>query len=476
MHAPVSKKSITPQISLCLIARDEEQLLPGCLESVAGAVDQLVVVDTGSTDGTPRLAHEAGATVLHHAWDDDFAAARNVALGGATGDWILLLDADERLGPGASAAIRQAVATDRLDCGLLPTYQASHMGASLEQVLNGQARHSEPTLLPRLFRRTADLRWEGVVHENLRTWLQTPGRRVALVDAPVVHYGGTQQLQLSRDKARRNLRLLLRRVASAEHDADARTYLAHELWNAGEFAQARVHAMRAWDDVLAQKPREHGGQGLSSLVSTATVCALLELREQRFARALELIQLAISRRREPTTHPNLHYLAGLAQENMATAADAPARSRGLRAAQACYQQALQAYQRWYPDPVLPGATTWAAASRLGNVALQLKAPELALASFEAALETSPEHLESLLGRAEALLDLGRTGETMAQLRPVLAAAGVDGWILAAAALRQCGAPTQSHQCLRQAAETLHQGCVAPHREHRLRQLAATAPG
>ena len=87
------------RISLCLIARDEERFLPGCLASVSGVVDEIVLADTGSTDRTVEIARAAGATVVHHAWDEDFSAARNAALAAATGDWILLLDADERLAP-----------------------------------------------------------------------------------------------------------------------------------------------------------------------------------------------------------------------------------------------------------------------------------------------------------------------------------------------------------------------------------------
>src|SRR5918997_4758595 len=84
-------------LSLCMIVKDEEEMLPRTLEAVKPAVDEIIVVDTGSTDRTVEIAESFGAKVLHHEWTGDFAAARNVSIDAATGDWILYLDADEVL-------------------------------------------------------------------------------------------------------------------------------------------------------------------------------------------------------------------------------------------------------------------------------------------------------------------------------------------------------------------------------------------
>ena len=83
--------------SLCMIVRDEEQDLAECLESVADLIDEIVVVDTGSTDRTCEVARRFGSRVFDFPWVDSFAAARNESLRHATGDWIFWLDADERL-------------------------------------------------------------------------------------------------------------------------------------------------------------------------------------------------------------------------------------------------------------------------------------------------------------------------------------------------------------------------------------------
>ena len=82
-------------VSACVIAKNEERNLPRWLDSMREVADELIVVDTGSTDATVALAEQAGARVFHFTWIDDFAAAKNYALDQARGRWILFLDADE---------------------------------------------------------------------------------------------------------------------------------------------------------------------------------------------------------------------------------------------------------------------------------------------------------------------------------------------------------------------------------------------
>ena len=98
-----------------MIVRNEERNLPRCLDSVRGLADQLIVVDTGSTDATPRIAADRGATVLPFDFSYvDFAAARNYALAQANGHWILMLDADDNGDPAAGAKVWKRSATPAL--------------------------------------------------------------------------------------------------------------------------------------------------------------------------------------------------------------------------------------------------------------------------------------------------------------------------------------------------------------------------
>ena len=156
------------RISLGMIVRDEEAMLPACLSSVKGLADEIVAVDTGSRDSTRAILAAAGARIVDFPWGDDFAAARNAGLAQARGQYVMVLDADERLADERARRNLLALARERrVDCGLMPLHHASRLDASMEDVLGGRARLSEPVLLPRFLRRTDDLAYHGVVHENV---------------------------------------------------------------------------------------------------------------------------------------------------------------------------------------------------------------------------------------------------------------------------------------------------------------------
>jgi tetratricopeptide (TPR) repeat protein len=134
-----------------MIVRDEADSLGACLASVRGFVDEMVVVDTGSEDDTVAIARAAGAVVHHLPWPGDFAAARNGALEWVSGDWVLVLDADERLRPEARAPLRQAMAQPD---GLLITLLRQECGAL-------QSPYSS---VSRLFRRHPAIVWSRAYH------------------------------------------------------------------------------------------------------------------------------------------------------------------------------------------------------------------------------------------------------------------------------------------------------------------------
>ncbi|MEM7352348.1 MAG: glycosyltransferase [Acidobacteriota bacterium] len=146
-----SGRSGTARLSAALIVRDEERFLGDCLDSLTGVADEVVVVDTGSVDRTCDIASSRGARLLHHPWQDDFAAARNVALDACTGDWILYIDADERLTSGLPPSVRSQLEEPRI-VGLTVKFRPA----------TGFTFYREP----RLFRRHEAVRFRGVIHET----------------------------------------------------------------------------------------------------------------------------------------------------------------------------------------------------------------------------------------------------------------------------------------------------------------------
>jgi tetratricopeptide (TPR) repeat protein len=141
-----------PLLSAALIVRDEERYLEACLRSLAGRVDEVVVVDTGSVDASREIARDLGARVLERAWTDDFAAARNASVDAARGEWVLYIDADETL----VAFDRGEVDRDLGD----PRYAGYTV---LFRPSAGYTRYREY----RLFRNRPDLRFRGIIHESL---------------------------------------------------------------------------------------------------------------------------------------------------------------------------------------------------------------------------------------------------------------------------------------------------------------------
>jgi len=138
-------------LSLCTIVKNEEVALPKCLASVKDVVDEIVVLDTGSTDRTVEIAKQFGAKVYHFKWCNDFSAARNQALKYVTGDWILVLDADETLAPEIVPHLQQAIESD---CYLVINLLRQEVGAA----------QSPYSLVSRLFRHHPDIYFSRPYH------------------------------------------------------------------------------------------------------------------------------------------------------------------------------------------------------------------------------------------------------------------------------------------------------------------------
>ena len=194
-------------LSLCMIVKNEEVMLGGCLESAKDWVDEIIVVDTGSTDRTKEIALEHGAKVYDFEWIEDFAAARNFAKSKCSSDYVLSLDADERLYSGDGEHLRTSLneIDPKFNVIFLILSNAKSRHSTVEEVLHGKARQGSPVLLPRLLKNVEGNDWRGAIHETPRLDNRAFGR----IDANIVHLGGDLEWRASRQKSERNLDMLL---------------------------------------------------------------------------------------------------------------------------------------------------------------------------------------------------------------------------------------------------------------------------
>ena len=189
------------RLSLCMIVRDEEEMLPRTLEAIKPAVDEIIIVDTGSSDATIEIAKSFGATVIEREWTGSFSEARNASLEAATGDWFLYLDADEVL-------VSEDV--DRLRSLLGQTWrEAFYLHETNFTGDEGNGVSVVHSAL-RLFRNRPNYRFSGRLHEQIAYHLPAYlPERIAQSPVRVNHYGYLGVVRESKDKARRNLELLL---------------------------------------------------------------------------------------------------------------------------------------------------------------------------------------------------------------------------------------------------------------------------
>lgn len=186
------------RVSLTMIVRDEEANLPACLESAAGLFDEIVVVDTGSTDRTAEIARSVGARVFDFVWVDDFAAARNAALARATGDYAFWLDADDVIDPPERRRLGSLLA------GLRAGDEAAYV---VRCACDPEPGGGGATVVDhvRLFPVREEIRWMYAVHEQILPALRQAGVPVRWTDVTVRHTGYTDPeirgRKLGRDEA-----------------------------------------------------------------------------------------------------------------------------------------------------------------------------------------------------------------------------------------------------------------------------------
>ncbi len=196
-------------VSLCMIVRNEAEYLDACLKSADGVADEMIIVDTGSTDSTVEIARRHRARVVTCSWANDFSAARNLSLESATGNWILVLDADEELSRQSREKIPDVIRTSHAD--------------GFEVIVRSEMPETdvmkyEDMMIVRLFRNRKNYRYAMPVHEQIRGSIEKNGGKIERSDLLIVHHGYSKKLvQGTVDRGKRNLEILQKALL---HSAD----------------------------------------------------------------------------------------------------------------------------------------------------------------------------------------------------------------------------------------------------------------
>ncbi|WP_151737170.1 glycosyltransferase family 2 protein [Paenibacillus tengchongensis] len=219
-----------PDLSLCMIVKNEARHLERCLSSVQGLVAEIIVADTGSRDDSRDIARSYGAQVINIPWEEDFAKARNRSLRAATRSWILVLDADEAAGDWEPEALRLLLDSRQADGYFLPFIH----------YVGGQAEGQYVTdNICRLFRNDERIRFTGSIHEEAASSIWAlPGGHIAFAQLPVHHYGYLERELQQKDKANRNLQLIHAALAADPHSGMLRYALGAEYYQLGQYSGA----------------------------------------------------------------------------------------------------------------------------------------------------------------------------------------------------------------------------------------------
>jgi len=279
------------RLSLCMIVRDEQQMLPRCLGSIVDAVDEIVVVDTGSSDATVEIARSFGARVIEREWTGSFAEARNVSFDAASGDWVMYLDADEMLVREDVTLLRSLTGRTWREAFYL--YQTHYTG---DEEDGTAVTHNAL----RVFRNRREYRFEGRLHEQIAPCL--PGylpERIEATSVRIEHFGYVSAVRDAREKSARNIELLRLQQAESEPTPFMHFNIGCEYAAAGDRAAGLVELERAWA-LLEQSPNRDGQRFapalLSRLVKALRVCerprdalALAEQGLERFPGFTDLV-------------------------------------------------------------------------------------------------------------------------------------------------------------------------------------------
>jgi len=243
-------------ISLCMIIMNEEKWLENCLNSIKDLVDEIIIVDTGSTDKSKEIAKKFTEKVYNFEWCDDFSKARNFSISKATKDWILILDADEVIADIDKEKIRKIIELNEADSYFLNCRNyfdeigiSGFISTKGDRYKESQiARGFSIAKVLRLFKNKKEYFFEGKIHETISKSIKEIGDKIFDTDVVIHHFGGLDKKKLN-EKKEHYIRLLEKRLEKGDFTEKSKDYvyyeLAIELINLGRTEQAIEYLEKA---------------------------------------------------------------------------------------------------------------------------------------------------------------------------------------------------------------------------------------
>ncbi|MBI2141601.1 tetratricopeptide repeat protein [Candidatus Woesearchaeota archaeon] len=247
----VADKNLT--ITLCMIVKNESAWIEKCISSVKGLVDQVIVIDTGSSDDTVEIAKKLGAEVYFFEWNDDTSAARNEGIKHARGDWILVLDADEAIAASDFDKIKRLISDNEYDGYSLVqrNYTNNTYREDFLWTINDTYEESEgftgwvPRLIVRLFRNRTEIKFEGIAHELVEPSIERSGGKYAVVDVPIHHFKEKKSADYLKAKPEHYRRIGLKKIAADPNNPRSWMEMGTVEREAENFAKAKEYFEKA---------------------------------------------------------------------------------------------------------------------------------------------------------------------------------------------------------------------------------------
>ncbi len=384
-----------PRLSVCMIVKNEERFLGQCLASVKDIADELIVIDTGSTDRTVAIAREHGAQVGHFEWCNDFAAARNASIAPATGDWILFLDADEELSPIGKADLPRLLSQTQFSLYRLP-------------IINTHQGENSQSYVPRLFRNPPGLMFWGCVHEGVLSFIEKTCNSwqlsIDFCNLKILHHGYEPAVMQERNKIQRNHDLLRKAILENPNEFYFHMQLGLELGRMGkkeESFQEYAEALRLAETIAINKITPEVRETLLTQYSAYLIV------EKRFTEVIEVLT------------------GTLAKNGSLTASHLMVRARAyihlkdpIKAlADAELAHSYRMNGTLFPSAINPQSL--ALEAMMAEVFfINQRYPE-ALEYFSVALKADQPELRTILAYSECLDRSGKTGEALEYLHDII---------------------------------------------------------